>query len=221
MELIKINNESGIQTVDARELHEFLGSKQQYSDWIKGRIGKFEFVEGLDFTVHKFMNGRSTCIDYHISIDMAKELSMVENNEKGRKARLYFIDCEKKSQKLPQMSQLQILHAVTGEMCNFNSRLESVELTQSAIENKVDMLANAFKTIDTKQAKQVSNLLTVTQYAKKKGVCLTPGKTRGAGRTATDISKKLGYTFIKKEDSTAKLFNEDVLAMTFAKNNII
>lgn len=81
MEVGKIEE---VNTVNARELHEFLESKQQYADCIKNRIGKFEFAEGVDYTVHKFMNGRSTNIDHHILIDMAKELLMVENNDRDR-----------------------------------------------------------------------------------------------------------------------------------------
>jgi len=94
-ELIKIESRNGIETVNARELYEFLESKQEFANWIKGRIEKFEFSEGNDFTVDKFINGRATQIDYYISIDMAKELSMVENNTQGRQARKYFIECEK------------------------------------------------------------------------------------------------------------------------------
>lgn len=43
---------------------------------IKGRVDKYGFVEGEDFTVDKFINGRATVIDYHLSIEMAKELAM-------------------------------------------------------------------------------------------------------------------------------------------------
>ena len=95
-QLIEINtSEAGIKTVNARDLHAFIESKQQFADWIKARIDQYGFVEGADFTVHKFMNGRATQTDYHISIDMAKELSMVERNAKGKQARQYFIECEK------------------------------------------------------------------------------------------------------------------------------
>ncbi len=104
-ELTKIIEEKdGIQTVNARELHEFLESKQDFSTWIKNRIEKYGFIENEDYTLHKFVergnSGAQTKIDYHISIDMAKELSMVENNEKGRQARRYFIESEKKLKKV-------------------------------------------------------------------------------------------------------------------------
>lgn len=102
-QLIKIESGNGIETVNARELHEFIESKQDFSTWIKNRILKYGFIEGVDFTIHKFVESKATKIDYHISIDMAKELSMVENNEKGRQARRYFIEMEKKAKAaLPQ-----------------------------------------------------------------------------------------------------------------------
>ena len=112
----KINDDL-IQTVNARELHTFLESKQDYSTWIKDRISKYNFSEGVDYIVNRNVvdtdtrpqkNGtlESTTyeapkfgqrgrIDYYISLDMAKEIAMVEKNEKGKEARKYFIECEK------------------------------------------------------------------------------------------------------------------------------
>ena len=97
-EIIKIIEKDGKKAVNARELHAFLGVGKDFSSWIKERITKYEFVEGLDFEVftnsgENPVGGRPT-IDYALSLDMAKELSMVENNEKGRLARKYFIECE-------------------------------------------------------------------------------------------------------------------------------
>ena len=85
------------QTVNARELYAFLESKQDFSTWIKNRIEKYGFVENQDFVrFHKKMEANNaTMIEYHISIDMAKEVAMIENNEKGRDVRQYFITCEK------------------------------------------------------------------------------------------------------------------------------
>lgn len=98
-ELIKIENKKGIETVNARDLHEFLEVKTKFSDWIKSRIEKFSFEENTDFvkvSVKKdTLGGYQQSIEYHISIDMAKQLSMVENNDKGIEARKYFINCEK------------------------------------------------------------------------------------------------------------------------------
>jgi phage anti-repressor protein len=94
-----IDGGSTVQTVNARELHAFLEVGKRFSDWIKDRVEKYGFVENQDFTIIS-QNGEKSeagrpAIDYHISLDMAKELAMVERNEKGRVARKYFIECEK------------------------------------------------------------------------------------------------------------------------------
>ncbi len=107
-QLVKIHQKhfaSGelIQTVNARDLHAFLESKQQFADWIKARIEQYGFVENQDFTIHKIMNGRINQIDYHISLNMGKELSMVERNAKGKLARQYFIDCEHQAKQQPAL----------------------------------------------------------------------------------------------------------------------
>ena len=91
---------STVQTVNARELHSFLESRQDFSTWIKARIEQYGFVENSDYLLHSFMeqlpSGAKQKIDYHITIDMAKELAMVERNDKGREARKYFIECERR-----------------------------------------------------------------------------------------------------------------------------
>jgi phage anti-repressor protein len=95
----KIGNEN-VNAVNARELWERLKSKQDFSTWIKARIEKYGFVESVDYlTLHKKVE-RQKLIEYFISIDMAKELSMIENNDAGKIARRYFIDCEKQLQRV-------------------------------------------------------------------------------------------------------------------------
>lgn len=92
----------GVLTVNARDLWEMLESKQDFSTWIKNRIEKYGFVEGLDYTIHKVVErvngnnggGAVTKSDYHLTINTAKELAMVENTDKGREVRRYFIDVE-------------------------------------------------------------------------------------------------------------------------------
>ena len=103
-ELIKTTgitlNGDKITAVNARDLWKFLESKQDFSTWIKRRIEKYDFIEGQDYLLHKFVeqlpSGAKHCIEYLISLDMAKELAMVENNERGRQARQYFIEVGKR-----------------------------------------------------------------------------------------------------------------------------
>ena len=106
-ELIKIQtNEVGENCVSARELHEGLGNKRQFTDWIKQRITRYSFEENIDYIKVSLVSqnceiktgrgGDTKSVDYIITVDMAKELCMVENNELGRKFRKYFIEAEKK-----------------------------------------------------------------------------------------------------------------------------
>lgn len=107
--------EKGNQAVSARELYQFLESKQKFADWIKNRIEKYGFEENKDYYKlyydvygnllnFRFPNFRTPDnqeirvdkIDYVITLNMAKELAMIENNEKGKQARKYFIECEEK-----------------------------------------------------------------------------------------------------------------------------
>ena len=100
-ELIKLQpqtiNGNTVEAVSARELHEFLDIRSKFADWIKNRITEYEFIENQDFTtVSKNLENGGRTIEYFITLDMAKELAMVENNDKGKQARKYFIECERK-----------------------------------------------------------------------------------------------------------------------------
>ena len=85
-----------IQTVNARDLHAFLGVKTEFKDWIARRIKDFGFVENTDFCsfLSESSGGRPSK-EFSVSLGMAKDLAMVERNAKGKQARLYFIECEK------------------------------------------------------------------------------------------------------------------------------
>ena len=99
-ELIKITEHNGERVVSARELHKFLESKQEFANWMKNRIEKYGLVENVDYEVFdnfiKNPNGGRPLTEYALTIDAAKELSMVEGNERGKLARKYFIACEKR-----------------------------------------------------------------------------------------------------------------------------
>jgi len=116
----EVINRDGKQAVSARELHAFLGSKQDFSNWIKNRISKYGLIENQDYVVfdkliENLTGGRPT-IEYALTIDAAKELSMVEGNAQGKKARQYFIECEKSLKqvqidKIPTLAELMVQSA--------------------------------------------------------------------------------------------------------------
>lgn len=96
-ELIPIIKQEDSQVVDARTFHQFLEVETRFNDWISRRIEEYGFVEGTDFySVLSKSDGGRKATEYHISLDMAKELAMVERNEKGKLARKYFIEVEKR-----------------------------------------------------------------------------------------------------------------------------
>ncbi|WP_063118797.1 antA/AntB antirepressor family protein, partial [Escherichia coli] len=96
-----IDNEIAL-LCNARDLHAFLGVKKVFAAWITNRISEYEFIENQDYillsNLGKQTSGRGghNRKDYHLTLDTAKELAMVERNEKGRQIRRYFIECEKK-----------------------------------------------------------------------------------------------------------------------------
>lgn len=108
--LLPIQEHDEKKLVNARMLHEFLEVGRDFSNWIKKRIDQYGFWKDEDYI--KFSpdlasvgrndlhgSGGQTRIEYGLTLDMAKELCMVENNIKGRQARRYFIECEKIARK--------------------------------------------------------------------------------------------------------------------------
>nr|DAR65261.1 MAG TPA: AntA/AntB antirepressor [Caudoviricetes sp.] len=90
-------NGAEVNSVNARDLHEVLESKQDFSTWIKKRLEETDVVESMDFICfHKKMEANNaTMIEYVLSTDIAKEIAMLERNEIGKKVRRYFIEVEK------------------------------------------------------------------------------------------------------------------------------
>ncbi|EOY1184525.1 antA/AntB antirepressor family protein [Escherichia coli] len=103
-----ISNETTL-LVNARDLHTFLDVGKRFASWIVERIAEYGFVENQDFMIisqvrEKIGRGRPAK-DYHLTLDTAKELAMVERNEKGRQIRRYFIECEKKLRSMQPAQQ--------------------------------------------------------------------------------------------------------------------
>lgn len=101
-ELIKITERDGKQAVSARELHDFLECTERFSSWFERQL-QFGFEEGVDYVGCKTFNALANqeLTDYAISVNMAKELSMLARNEKGKQARLFLYEELKKNNVLP------------------------------------------------------------------------------------------------------------------------
>ena len=99
-ELIKIEVKDGQQLANGRELHKFLEIGTEYMKWFS-RMINYGFVENVDFIVivkndedDTAFGGIRKSTDHLIKLNMAKEISMLQRNEKGKEARTYFIKCE-------------------------------------------------------------------------------------------------------------------------------
>ncbi len=84
-ELLKINYETEQPTVSARDLHAGLEIKSKYADWFKN-MSTYGFTENEDYmTVSKNLENGGRIIEHFISVDMAKQICMIQRNEKGRR----------------------------------------------------------------------------------------------------------------------------------------
>lgn len=99
------------ETVDARELHTFLGVETRYNDWIHRRTAEYGFSQDIDYVVLNLEYGIIKTKEYYVTLDMAKELAMVEKTPKGREARKYFIACEKRLRNSPAFVGIPHEHA--------------------------------------------------------------------------------------------------------------
>ena len=152
--IIKITkNEIGnaeLNSVNARDIHNYLQVKTRFNDWINRAITKYDFKENIDFYSFLSKTSGRPEKEYIVTMDMAKELAMLENNPKGRETRKYFINCEKELQKSSPYAALQ-------EIATFQKR----QLEQ--LQDIKDILIN--------QQVQISNLANIVVNLSKQNSC--------------------------------------------------
>jgi anti-repressor protein len=228
MQLIQIATrqiaQQSVQTVNARELHGFVQSKQEFANWIKARIEKFGFTEGQDYLVDKFVNnpqgGRPT-LDYHLTIDMAKELAMVENNDKGREVRRYFIEAERRAKEMPTpmtaMDALEDPEMVRGLLLNYATKVIALRKQVAEQAPKVEALdliatesqgsmciTNAAKDLQV-QPKRLFGWLQEHQWIYR--------RAGGSGFTAYQARIQVGYlehkvSTVERSDGSVKMVEQ-------------
>ena len=172
-ELVKINlNENKEQVVSGRELYEFLEVKTQYTKWFERKVEKYGFIENIDFlTISQkrlTVQGNETTYNEHIlKLSMAKELAMLENNDKGKQARLYFIKCEEeyKKQKQVTFSRKDLLMLNVIKANSENERMIALNSYELEYVKPLEVEAKY-----TKEVLKSDSLLTVSQIAKDLGL---------------------------------------------------
>ena len=181
---------NGEKVVYGSELHEVLEVKSKFADWIKNRLNDCDAAEKEDFeTFSKILEKGRPTVEYIVKLDTAKEMAMLERNEKGKQVRKYFIAVEKKynRMKVPMTVPEQIQLLAMG----------NVELNQ-----KVDNLDKKIDRLELDLPILGIEIDRITSAAKKKGVECLGGKNSEAyqdkslrGKVYNDIYRELKRQF--------------------------
>ncbi|WP_353486103.1 ORF6C domain-containing protein [Apilactobacillus xinyiensis] len=134
--LIPVNKtEDGNQVVSGRDLHDFLAVKADFPTWLK-RMLKYGFTKDVDFIVipkivedDTGFGGHRKLKDYAMTLDMAKEIAMIQRTEKGKQARQYFIEVEKQYRRPKPMTATEQLLLATQSIGEIDERVTKLEDT--------------------------------------------------------------------------------------------
>lgn len=165
MELIKIVERDGKQLVSARELHEFLEVKTGLVLWCQRMFdyGLKENVDYITFKSESIINQTVVVNDYALTLDAAKEISMLQRTEKGREARLYFIECEKKL--LEPKSEMELI------LQGYQTLMNKVEAQKEEIGRKAEQIKELAPAASyAKDVLQSANNWTITTIASELGM---------------------------------------------------
>jgi len=241
MDLIKIDNKEENSAVNGRELHNFLESRQEFSKWIHSRIKDYDFKEGVDYVKVStgFSIGRRKK-EFSLSIAMAKELAMLEGNEKGKQARKYFIKVEeefKKQHTIKPLSQLELMQESIKALIEQDKRISeqgkkieeqdkrliSIEEKANKQEKELKPKADYYdKILDSTGLLTTGNVASefgikaqgLNQYLQAKGVQYKEGKSWVLKKIYLDkgLGRQITETFTNKK--TGKDFSENRLKWT-------
>lgn len=141
-ELIPLTHHNGIQAVMGRDLYNFLEVKEQYADWMKRMVG-YGFTEGTDYVSQKpeaganrgFIPGGNR-VDHIVTLDMAKEISMIQRTERGKQARQYFLECERKAKQKSTPALPQTYAEALRELATTYEQKTALEAQNTALKTE-------------------------------------------------------------------------------------
>lgn len=162
MQLINVKSASDGMKVDGRELHEFLEVGRDFPTWFKDKVEKYGFVQGEDFSPisGKTPEGGRPRIEYELSLDMAKEICMVENNERGRQARKYFIECERRAKGL----NVDALSPQLKLLIQMEQRTLQLEERQQETEQAITTIKETFLQRDEDWRNKINGMIKGAAY---------------------------------------------------------
>lgn len=194
MELIKIIEREGRQLVSGRELHEFLEIRTKYKDWF-GRMVEYGFEEEIDFirvaqkrATNNLKNPVTTVIDHAISIDMAKEISMIQRTEKGKIARQYFINCEKKLKEVKKLSPMELMELQFKVLKEQKEKIAQVENRADKLEEDMPLFQ-----IDCKEIQALVRKKGIEALGGYRSIAYNDNSLRG--KVYSDIQQQIRREF--------------------------
>lgn len=147
--VIPLTDNDGVQAVMGRDLHKFLEVTTPYRKWFP-RMVEYGFIAGQDYAdknvrVERMNRGAVEVTDHIISLDMAKEISMIQRTEKGKQARQYFIECERRAKQptvngaeLTRMELIQIAMNAETERLQLEAKNKELEPKADAYDEFID-----------------------------------------------------------------------------------
>lgn len=169
-ELLRVNYDSDRITLSARELHEFLEIKTKYKDWFP-RMVAYGFDENVDYRTMAqkratAQGNETTYNDHEITLDMAKEIAMIQRSEKGKQVRQYFLELERKwnSPEAVMNRALEYSRKQVQALLQTNEKLELENKMKDQQLNELKPKADYYD-----QILQSKSLVLISQIAKDYG----------------------------------------------------
>jgi len=204
-DLISIDSEGKIS---AKETYDFLElNPTHFARWAKSNIEQDEFYqEGVDWWGFAIMANGNETKDYKLTIDFAKHLCMLSRSAKGKQARNYFIEIEKRAKELSKPQSIEDLIIMQAQS------MKEVRL-------QIAQQGEAIKQLEAKTETRNTDYYTIAGYASLRGINVDVSKASLLGRKASKLSVEYGYETGKTHDPRfghVKTYHVDILKEIFA-----
>ena len=218
-ELIKLNetkiNDELVQTVNARELHKFLEVTERFSSWMERQF-QYGFEENVDYLGCKVFNTQANqeLQDYYLSLDCAKEIAMLQKSDKGKQARKYFIECEKKlrEHRAKPMTQIELIALIANQMAEQERKSLELDNRLQVVEQK------------QQQLNQDNDHFTIKGFCSLHKIDLSNGKMSALSKKAKKLSEVKEYAYHEISDprwGKVKCYHIDILTELFEFEKLI
>lgn len=201
-ELIKISYDGELPTVSARDLHEALEIKTAWKDWFP-RMCDYGFTEGIDYSIKwselknehavpfeksaQYMASKGYSMDADMTVEMGKQICMIQRTDKGKQYRQYFLDLEK-AWNTPEQIMARALKMAEAKISDLKQRTSHLEIEVKAKDQMIGELKP--KADYTSLILDNKGLVTITQIAKDYGM---------SGQALNELLHKLGIQYKQSE----------------------